>query len=412
MSAEFWMSARRRVFGLLAIGSLTCGLSLTPPVTAQADESPSKAGDSEAKADIYTVPEGTPAELMDYVDMILSRKTAKAADDRDLHTKKAYASASKALDKIVASEKSGKRLLVEAVTKKIRLLQDMEKRGDETAHKQLEQFADRLAGDKRPLLSGFGHQIQIELQWQAIADNPDESTKADQKKLLADTVAYAGSGDAEPEKIQLAMNVLQVLQYLAPTETADAYEELAKVAAKSPNEQVAEFSEQFEGAARRLRLPGHPIRIEGETLEGQKLDWDAYKGKVVLIDFWATWCPLCIREIPNIRKEYQQYHDRGFEVVAISLDEKMSTMKRFLENEELPWINIVSSDAEKRGWSDPIAHHYGIMALPASILVGADGKVVALNVRGPDLGRWLKKLIGPAGDEAEDAKKDAAGSSK
>jgi thiol-disulfide isomerase/thioredoxin len=134
---------------------------------------------------------------------------------------------------------------------------------------------------------------------------------------------------------------------------------------------------------------------------------------VVLVDFWATWCGPCLGELPNVREKYHQYHDKGFEVVGISLDRDRQALEKFLADEQNPWITLHDGD-----WKDnAVASYYGVMGIPTVILVDKEGKVVSIRARGPELGKQLEQLLGPPdpapetpadGDKPADAEKAGA----
>jgi thiol-disulfide isomerase/thioredoxin len=134
-------------------------------------------------------------------------------------------------------------------------------------------------------------------------------------------------------------------------------------------------------------------------LDGQPIDWAAYRGKVVLIDFWATWCDACIREMPNILKNYALYHDRGFEVIGISSDEKREEVIALMASRKIPWAMAMASDFRGTGREMSLPDYYGITLYPTTILVDKEGKVVSLQARGPELGRQLEQLLGPPGEK-------------
>jgi thiol-disulfide isomerase/thioredoxin len=137
------------------------------------------------------------------------------------------------------------------------------------------------------------------------------------------------------------------------------------------------------------------MEIEGVTLGGEKFDWGKYQGKVLLVQFWATWCGPCRQEIANVLRYYDLYHDRGFDVIGISIDEDPEALAAYLQRNELPWVTLFDEAEKTEGSIASMQEHYGVFGVPQLILVGPDQKVVSLNVRGPRLGEELEKLLGP-----------------
>lgn len=122
---------------------------------------------------------------------------------------------------------------------------------------------------------------------------------------------------------------------------------------------------------------------------GQPLSLAKYKGKVVLVDFWATWCGPCVAELPNVIAAYQKYHDKGFEIVGVSLDEKKDDLEKFTKEKGMTWQQYFDG----KGWQSKLGKKYGITAIPATFLLDRDGKIIATDLRGPALEAELAKQL-------------------
>ena len=114
-------------------------------------------------------------------------------------------------------------------------------------------------------------------------------------------------------------------------------------------------------------------------------------GKVVLIDFWASWCRPCRMENPNVVRVYNKYHEKGFDIFSVSLDNNRDAWLNAIQSDGLIWPDHVS---DLRGWSSAAGRLYGVSSIPATVLVGRDGKVLARNLRGAQLEQKLKEIFG------------------
>ena len=161
---------------------------------------------------------------------------------------------------------------------------------------------------------------------------------------------------------------------------AAAYEKFGDILSKNLDENFRNVGDKMKnGAVRRARLlSGDRVKISGKTLDGAPFDINQYKGKVVVVDFWATWCGPCRAELPNLKAVYDKYHGRGLEVVGVSLDENRDDLAKFIKEKDLPWKILVNTEPHHTGFDNPIADQYGISGIPAVFLMNRDGKVVSL----------------------------------
>ena len=126
-----------------------------------------------------------------------------------------------------------------------------------------------------------------------------------------------------------------------------------------------------------------------KDLQGNPLSVAKYKGKLVLVDFWATWCGPCVGELPSVIKAYNKHHADGFEIIGISLDMDEQKLKSFLKTKELPWAQYFDG----KGWQNKLAAKYGIQSVPATFLLDGDGKIVGQDLRGEALEEALAKAL-------------------
>ncbi|MGI6457047.1 MAG: TlpA family protein disulfide reductase [bacterium] len=147
--------------------------------------------------------------------------------------------------------------------------------------------------------------------------------------------------------------------------------------------------------------------FKGKTLEGKEINLkDQYKDSLILVDFWATWCPPCRAEIPNLQKIYKKYQGKGFEIISINVTDSKETLQEFMEEEEnkMPWIHIL--DAETK---NEIAQKYEVTGIPAPYLINHEGKIVArdIGLRGPNLVKTIEEHIKNLPEKEEDQQNSA-----
>ncbi len=133
--------------------------------------------------------------------------------------------------------------------------------------------------------------------------------------------------------------------------------------------------------------------LAGKSLEGKEIRLADLRGKVVLLDFWATWCAPCVGELPNLKRAYDRYlADGKLVIIGISVDDDADRLRSFLKEKDVPWTQISLGGTE----SNPIAKSYNVSGVPATFLIGPDGKVVAKDLTGQALHDELAKLLGTA----------------
>jgi thiol-disulfide isomerase/thioredoxin len=200
---------------------------------------------------------------------------------------------------------------------------------------------------------------------------------------------FLGKTDKDEQQYEVASYAALVLEMKGETDSAlkllaelkshyaDADKDLATAAAKS-----------HESAEKRFGLVGKTVKLEGSLVSGKELDWSKYKGKIVLVDFWATWCEPCLREMPGVKENYEKYRDKGFEVVGISLDDptEAEVLRATIKALKLPWENVHPGQT--------LAKEFGVQPIPFTMLLNREGKVLAVHVRGEELGEQLEKLLG------------------
>ncbi len=193
------------------------------------------------------------------------------------------------------------------------------------------------------------------------------------------------------EKHTSSFASLAAIQQLQPDEYMDTYFKLDDgLFAKYPNSKYIKAFHEGVSSSRKLAVGTLAPEILMNTPDDKPLALSSLKGKVVLIDFWASWCGPCRAENPNVVKAYNKYKSKGFDIYSVSLDKDMEKWKLAIKTDGLIWKNHV---CDFKFWQSPVVALYNFNAIPTSVLIDGEGKILAKNLRGEALEAKLAEVL-------------------
>ncbi len=374
---------------VVTVASAVFAVALAASESSKDANGPSTASD----APRFDVPDASPSELLAFIRKTKARFVeGNSRDERVAFTVRQQKAICAAADKI---RTLGSQPDVEAaaVSEKFAALWNLIKLNDPRAGAEAVCMAKGLENDPRKELADRARFFLLwERAWR-VTDAPGQSPEGEAAALVDDIGRQLEGGNHDELLVMLASMLPEKLQPSQPQLAVRGAQRFALALSKFSAEPAKRAAKHLRDVARRRSIVGETVEICGHVFAGGAVDASKFRGQVVLVEYWATWCAPCIAEIPGIRSVYEKYHDRGFEVLAVSLDEDRDQLAKFLGENQVPWTVLCGRSADDSGMRQPMVVTYAIDTAGRNFLVDRQGQIVALDVRQDRLRELLERLL-------------------
>lgn len=274
-------------------------------------------------------------------------------------------------------------------------------------------LASRERGRFRPLVNLFIEDGHIVVSGGEASGTPSNDALCEADSLLLDlTLRYYAEAVPEDEKQRIEQSVAELQRAFVERNRDNIFgvyrfytELLYELDADGIEEQIEQFSAEMQRSVyiarareiakvlRRSSTGRRFIEVNLDDVNGNasKLSEAVASSGVVLLDFWASWCGPCMREMPDMVRLYGEFHGRGLEIYGVSLDNNAQAWRKAVERFGMSWVNV----SDLQGWHSLPAGEYGVGAIPCNVLIGRDGVIVGRNLHGESLWKRLEELLPP-----------------
>jgi thiol-disulfide isomerase/thioredoxin len=255
--------------------------------------------------------------------------------------------------------------------------------GDAASGAELE----RLANEKGP------QAVDAQASRQLVAFWKDPKDEAAQFKVLDEVRKLA---QANPTSEQVGQTVMKMAN-MGPASKAVTERAEDIILADLKGEFADQVGSQIKGLRKMRESMGKPVELAGTQLDGTALSTKNWKGKVILVDFWATWCQPCMEELPRVKRMYIEHHAKGLEILGVSCDTEAEEVKGFLaKNKDVQWPQLFDVKQNPKLEWNPLAKDWGITSIPTMFLIDRKGVLRSVEA-GKDYEEQIPKLLAEQG---------------